>query len=722
MTSGAPAPPEVKASTRAAAPEESLELSPALRSDLLDFTAWSEILTTFGRTITVAVALTDCQGNLLGECHNPQPVWSMLRHAASNSSSACPFCVVPPAPCTAVNEALATGKTVMMRDGAGLTHVAVPLILENKRLGAIIAGQVFDRYPDSLILRRVSRSTGAPPQKLWDVARNQRPVSGTILQASADLLLALGHAFLQQRYGAILKTKLSETNRHFRILVEGATQHALFTMDSSGLVTSWNSGARRMLGYDFTIVGQSFSRIFTQHDIDASLPEKHLSHALETGKSDHDGWLTRNNHNEFWAHISITSLLHQETSGADLAVIIQDATEQRALADAMEESRRGRARLQDKFLSHVSHELRTPLTAIYFFTTNLLDGLLGDLTPEQHEHLSMALPNVSQLKHMVGDLLDITRADTHKLSVEPRRVDASELMVEIVKTCRGMAATKGVTLECELAPCAAFIWADASRVRQILTNLIDNAIKFTAPKGIVTVASRIYLEDSNFLLLSVCDSGCGISAENCKIVFDRLAQVRSANEESRSGLGLGLFIARELVLLHGGSIWVESVLEQGSTFFFTLPLFSTTKLYAPILTDQNIGPGFVTLIAVELTMQNATQLAVADARRILEKCIHDDRDVLLPSMSEGGPVQSFFIVACTDAAGFAIMAQRIRQQMQKLSGANSIPVICSQTLSVRSTGTNEERILEIASRIEQVVDAHLSGKARLVEWKGNPDR
>ncbi len=113
------------------------------------------------------------------------------------------------------------------------------------------------------------------------------------------------------------------------------------------------------------------------------------------------------------------------------AIIMQDATERRKIAIVLEEARQERARLQEKLLSHVSHELRTPLTAIYFFTTNVLDGLHGDLTPDQHEHLTFALDNVKQLKNMVSDLLDITRVETHKLTVEPQHVSPGQA------DCRG---------------------------------------------------------------------------------------------------------------------------------------------------------------------------------------------------------------------------------------------------------------------------------------------
>src|ERR1700730_19159186 len=241
-----------------------VELSPGLRADLLDFTAWGEILTTYGRTMKVAVALTNPQGQMLGKCHNAQPVWKLVRDASPGWGAGCPFCITADLPCTAVEEALQTGKTVTVHDQAGLTHVAVPLSLGKYPLGAIIAGQVFDRYPEALSLRRVAKEFGVPAQQLWDVARNQRPTSHGILRTSGDLLRTLGQAFLRQRYSAILEERLAETNGRFRLLVEEVRDYALFTMDAKGYVTSWSGGAERLLGYgEAEIVGQNFSCLFS---------------------------------------------------------------------------------------------------------------------------------------------------------------------------------------------------------------------------------------------------------------------------------------------------------------------------------------------------------------------------------------------------------------------------------------------------------------------------
>jgi len=694
----------------------SIELPPESLADLLDFDAWGEILATYGRTMRVAVALTDVEGRLLGKCHNAQPVWNLLHDAAPGRGTGCPFCITTHVPCTAVLEAFQAGGVVMVRDLAGLIHVAVPLFLGKLHLGAIIAGQVFDRYPEPLPLRRVANEVGVSAQQLWDVARKQRPVSRAVLQTSGDLLCALGQAFLQQRYGLILESRLAETNGRFRLLVEGVRDYALFIVDPTGCVTSWNSGAERMLGYvEAEIVGRNFSCIFTSEDIQNRVPEKQLHKALQAGRLEDEGWRVRQNRRQFWAHVNITTLMEGTGPFRGFAIIMQDVTERRKIAIVLEEARQERARLQENFLSHVSHELRTPLTAIYFFTTNVLDGLLGDLTPEQREHLASALDNVKQLKDMVSDLLDITRVETHKITVEPQHASPVKLVADAFSTCRTNATAKNISLRSDVAPGLPFVWADPARVRQILTNLIDNAIKFTPESGTITVEGRLMAEDG-FLCLSVSDAGCGISPENREIVFDRLAQVKSGAEVSRSGLGLGLFISKELVSRHGGRIWVESQLGHGSTFYFTLPVFSLAKLCAHVFTAPNLEGGSVTLIAVDvIAVEGAVQEDILpELRRVLDGCINPDQDVLLPSMSDAEPAETFFIVACTGLSGFEAIASRIGRELRTFDNDSKLkPEISSTMLLVEPHKPRDEQIAEVAARIERLVQAHLLGKENL---------
>jgi len=693
-----------------------LELSATMRANLLDFDAWGEVLKMYGRTMRVAVALTDSEGQLVGECHNPQSVWTLVREAASDWGTGCPFCITKRLPCAAVADAVRLGAVVVVHDEASLTHVAVPLTLGKQSLGAIIAGQVFDRYPEPLLLRRVAKDFGISAQELWDIAKKERPVARGLLLASGELLAALGNAFLQQRHGKMLEEKLAETNDRFRWLAEGIRDYALFTIDTTGRVTSWNVGAERMLGYtQAEIKGQNFSFIFPPKDIQRRAAETQIREALRTGRAESEGWSIRRTQEQFWANINITALSGPEGSIQGFAIIMQDTTERKKIALVLENAQQERGRLQESFLSHVSHELRTPLTAIYFFTTNVLDGVFGDLTPEQHKHLALALDNITQLKDMVSDLLDITRVETYKLTLARQPASLVKVASEVLSTCNTNAIAKNISLRADCAANLPFVWADPARVRQILTNLIDNGIKFTPDNGTISVKAKLFGQDHDFVCVSVSDSGCGIRAENREIIFDRLAQVQSSGEVSRSGLGLGLFISRELVSRHGGRIWLDSRLGHGSTFYFTLPAFSLAKYCSHIFSSPNLDAGSVTLIAVDVVeVKGGVQADILrEIRQILERCIHAGQDVLLPATGDEGPIVTFFIVACTDPKGSALIAGRILKDLRNFDKTSQLnPTLSSKTVLVDRGRLPEEQIHEVAAQIESSVQEHLLSTER----------
>jgi PAS domain S-box-containing protein len=489
----------------------------------------------------------------------------------------------------------------------------------------------------------------------------------------------------------------------------------------TGQVTGWNRGADRLLGFvEAEIVGRHFSCIFDPEDIRNRLPERQLHKALQTGWAEAEGWHIRGDRQRFWASVSVTAMEHQAGPVHGFAILVQDLTERRKIATALEETRQERAHLQEEFISHVSHELRTPLTAIYFFITNLLDGLLGELTSDQREHIALALDNVKQLKEMVNDLLDITRVETHKLVIEPQHASPAKLIGGVLNTCFTNAAAKNINLRFEGGSSLPFVWAEPTRVRQILTNLIDNGIKFTPEGGTVTVHAQLFAEDNGFLRFSVADTGCGISPENCSLVFDRLAQVKSSSDASRSGLGLGLFIARELVLLHGGRIWVQSQQGKGSTFYFTLPVFSLAKLCAHLFTGSNLESGYVSLITIDMiAVEGAAQAdLLPEIRKVLQSCIHGSKDLLLPSMSDAETVVNFFIVARTDAGGASVIANRITGELQNFDSACKLqPVLAFTTLAVTpgaSPGLSlDEQIGEVSAQIERLIQTHLNGQESL---------
>ncbi len=260
---------------------------------------------------------------------------------------------------------------------------------------------------------------------------------------------------------------------------------------------------------------------------------------------------------------------------------LRDVTEHKRILTELEQTRQQQLSLKDEFLSHVSHELRSPLTAIHQFITILLDGLAGDLNPEQREYMEIALKNVYQLQTMISDLLEITRAETGKLTIEPQCFSIAKVVDETCSTLKKSAAAKGIVLTADLQHDLPFVYADPVRIKQVLFNLIDNGIKFTPENGAITVRARISEQDPNFLCISVADTGCGISIEDHEKIFDRLYQTEQTISRSRKGLGLGLHICRELVSRHGGRIWVESQQGHWKYLFLHSADFFTGKVNHP---------------------------------------------------------------------------------------------------------------------------------------------
>ena len=240
----------------------------------------------------------------------------------------------------------------------------------------------------------------------------------------------------------------------------------------------------------------------------------------------------------------------------------------------IDRSAKEQLQLKDDFLSRVSHELRSPLTSIYSFTTILVDGLAGETTVEQNGYLEIILKNVEQLQAMIEDLLQVTQAKAGKVALDPQCVSVCEAVVYSLQTLRSAAAAKNIELSfgpsAQLAPA----YADPMRLRQVLIILLDNAIKFTPSGGRVAVRAELSEDDPHLVLVEVSDTGCGIDPAMRERIFEHLYQVSASDAAGRRGLGLGLHIAKDLVMRQGGEIWVDSEPGQGSRFLFTVPVAS----------------------------------------------------------------------------------------------------------------------------------------------------
>ncbi len=234
-------------------------------------------------------------------------------------------------------------------------------------------------------------------------------------------------------------------------------------------------------------------------------------------------------------------------------------------------------RMKDEFISVVSHELRTPLTSIHSSLKILATGKLGSLSNQGERMLKIADEQTERLVHLVNNVLDLQRIQSGKITMNKQACQANELMVETVQAIETLAQQQGIQLS--VKPSNLEVWADRDYIVQTLTNLVSNAIKFSPRNSTVILSaaresqtkSTSKQRSSSYVTFAVKDRGQGIPQDRLETIFERFQQVDSSDSRKKGGTGLGLAICRQIVEGHGGQIWAESCLEQGSTFYFTLP-------------------------------------------------------------------------------------------------------------------------------------------------------
>ena len=372
--------------------------------------------------------------------------------------------------------------------------------------------------------------------------------------------------------GAMEEKNAQEAAR-FRLLVESVEDYAIFMLDEQGRVASWNIGAERIKGYRAEeIIGEHFSRFYPEEDVRSGKCEMELATAAREGRFEDEGWRVRKDGSTFWANVVISRMLDRDGKLLGFAKVTRDLTHRRAL----EEERIARASLEralgeqkrieelrEQLIGVVGHDLRTPLSSIVMGASLMLKrGMMVDADVKVAARIARSADRMTRI---ISELLDFTRVRLGGgMSIEPRPVDLADLCADVIAEVEAGHPDRSVAFDTDADTRG--MW-DRERLAQVVSNLIGNAIQHGKPDGAIQVRLR---GEGDSVRLEVQNEGAAIPVDLLPSIFDPFRRNPRAGQKSE-GLGLGLYICRELVRAHGGEIAVQSTEEAGTTFTVRLP-------------------------------------------------------------------------------------------------------------------------------------------------------
>jgi PAS domain S-box-containing protein len=351
----------------------------------------------------------------------------------------------------------------------------------------------------------------------------------------------------------------------FRVLVEAVQDYAIFLLSPKGEVLTWNPGAQRAKGYNADdIIGQHFSIFYTAEERAAGRPAKLLRKAAEDGRVEDEGWRVRKDGTRFWADVILTALRDSSGELTAYAKITRDLTERRVAEEQrqnllLEQRARSAAEealgARDRFLSIASHELKTPVATLQLSAESILRARdLGRLDDERLDTgLHRILTSVRRLVALVDELLDVSLLTSGTMGTDREPTDVVALVEEVVARFADADPDAEERRRIRIdAPAAVTIAADASRLDQVFTNLVDNARKYSPDGEAIDVQ---VIDQPDGVSVSVADHGIGIDAATEARLFEAFS--RGGNAKNIPGIGLGLFISAQIVQRHGGKISAE---------------------------------------------------------------------------------------------------------------------------------------------------------------------
>jgi len=480
------------------------------------------------------------------------------------------------------------------------------------------------------------------------------------------------HARLQASLERIrsLETDNLQLNQYMRSFVEQVDDYAIFATDENCRATTWNNGVLKVLGYrEDEFIGQDMRNlIFVPEAIELGIPQAEFETAAELGSASDDRWMMRKGGKRFWASGITSSVKDDSGIVVGYSKVMRDLTDKKRdedeLADLASRHSETNRRLSE-FMATLAHELRNPLAPI----RNALDLMaMSKKSPEDEELRILMDRQVSQLIRLLDDLLDISRIGRGKIVLQRHVVDLRTVVESAIEASSMQIAEKGQELKLDFCKEEVWVNIDSARITQVATNLLNNASRYSDAGCVIRLSVQInhQASETGVAMMTIEDSGIGISPDRLSEIFQMFAQVDDSLGRGQAGLGIGLTLVKTLVELHRGTVVAESDGEgKGSLFTVRLPL---TNPATDIDVDVDVDEPIKLWPICERTFQ---VLVVEDMRalrtimsRLLEKLGHrvqvaEDGLAALESMTQVKPDVIFSDISMPGMTGYDL-ARKIR--------------------------------------------------------------
>ena len=360
---------------------------------------------------------------------------------------------------------------------------------------------------------------------------------------------------------------------------------------------------------------------------------------------------------------------------------IRDITERKRAEREIEEKRREAIKMKLDFISVVSHELRTPLTVIREGISLVANGSTGEIKEEQKEMLGLVKKNVDRLAKFINDVLDFQKLEAGRMKTNAQPNDINEIVRDVYETMALPAKDMGIRILLELDDRLPTVGFDNDQITQVLTNLVDNAMKFTEKGDIVIKTSQ----KNGMIHVSVSDTGCGIKKKDLSRVFGRFEQLSTGGQRKTTGTGLGLAICKGIIEQHDGKIWVDSVFGKGSKFTFTLPIYNIEELFRKYIDDG------MKEASTNNTRMSLVLVSIGDFDKLEQKLSHEKVTSTLKNME-------------------AILENNLHQRNGRPNQVIDTVFRFSNEVFIVLTNCGKEDVQVVKERLEQKLNDYLAGK------------